>query len=219
MWNLGFLARSLCKIDTWSRSGDLQDALSPSASRICLSSSFALSRSGLTFPPPDTPAKSRVEEQLHPKFVPFVYNERLTTVVLTQSKTDTLHVRLLQAWIAPSFTDGLLVHWDHSLPVHLRGDIVFVRVFKDTHLDTVRFKHDELMSSSTGSLHWDRRRAFHSASVKASVQGDGFHQQFVMDVNLTKLTTSCKKLVVRLPLSRGVYADLDELRVRRSLLV
>lgn len=153
---------------------------------------------------------------MHPKFVPFVYNERLTTVLLTQSKAATLHVRLLQAWIAPSFIDGLLVHWDHNLPIHLRGDIVVVRTLKDTHLDAIRFKHDELASSSIGSKEWTQRRAFHSASVKASVQGDGFHQRFVMDLNLTEPTTFCKKLVVRLPLSRGVYADLDELRVRTT---
>ncbi|KAE9039079.1 hypothetical protein PR002_g5680 [Phytophthora rubi] len=235
----GFLTRSLCDYHAWKTSNPLQETLRvPTAGspRLCYSSSFpfAPKNDGTSF-------YSRIVRGLQDSFFDsqsskveralvlakrgfsLIQREnRLAAVTIGRKSTSspTIEVEYLETWVAGKLDAE--ESWKAVLPFgEIESSLFLVASIKqDTDLykiEYVQLQHETKLPESMSVVDIQVPYVAATASVQATIAGEGFHRRYVMDVKTTEHELCGKRsedqvILLRIPLSSTAYLDLDEIR-------
>lgn len=235
----GFLTKSLCRSRSWTSAEPMRDASeSDSTMSLCYSSAYsypdtttATQKSRLPiFPatenPPTTDAStsattklSSIELYFQHKMVAFEVKKRLTHVTISREVGDSnpLSVDILEAWTVDEATTSLSWQADESEQQTTRLLVVsFIqRRCWRTSIGYTVVQGDSITNGSQLLLASQGKQFPTLANV--SIISEGFHRRLAIDVdvdNADDCDEMTSKLLLRVPLSHEVYADLDELRVK-----
>lgn len=174
---------------------------------------------------------SVLEAYFQKKLVAFEYAKRVTQVTLQRSSSSdaqpsTLSADILEAWIAES--SQLPISWQYA-DLHPKESPIRSLVVSTIHQDhppSIEYLSLQGGNGASPTIVKSslvlKQQQFASdivpASVNVSIAGEGFHRRFAIDVVVREdAQQRCaepeRKLLLRVPLSHEVYADLDELRV------
>jgi hypothetical protein len=147
----------------------------------------------------------------------------VTQVTLEQSSSQyRLSTRVFEAWTADAHQIPISWQYDehdgsktaaHSLAV---SSIRLDDAPSIEYLSLEQNGEAEMITKSSLMLPKNQFPGYVTpASVNVSIAGEGFHRRYSIDVDLHGAQRKCSesKLLLRVPLSHDVYADLDELRV------
>lgn len=234
----GFLAKSLCHFRAWSSADPLREALDPVTPSLCLSSAFSypdvdtdkpavsqVSRlpvfaSVETARDEDPPAsqESAIEQHFGRSVVDFRVETRLVQVAIAREHdAPRLSVDILEAWTADGEDGSLSWRPGHSE----EADASARRLLVVSSIQQGGVNYVSYPDGETGSQTLARHTSglLSSTPVNVSAIGEGFHRRVAIDVDARGIVASgcdpaASRVLVRVPLSHEVYADLDELRVR-----
>ncbi|KAF1333731.1 hypothetical protein FI667_g2557, partial [Globisporangium splendens] len=192
------------------------------AARGLLAFNKAVDATALTEKSPER--ESALDMYLRSKVAAFEYVRRVTQVTLEQSVSQhELSTQVFEAWTADS--PQIPITWQYEKndgsKRAARSLIVSSVRLEDVpsieYLSLEQNGEDEMITKLSLVLTKNQfPDSVAPASVNVSVAGEGFHRRFSIDVNLhgaqQKCSESKQKLLLRVPLSHDVYADLDELR-------
>lgn len=150
--------------------------------------------------------------------VDFAVETRLTQVTIARERGGSiLTVDTLEAWTVDEGVTSLSWQVDASEPDATRL-LVVSAIRQGGSPSSIDYAIFQGGSTTTDS------HSFAASSAKlfrtlanVSILGEGFHRRVAIDVNVKDkyaCDESTSKLLLRVPLSHEVYADLDELRVR-----
>ncbi|TYZ67915.1 hypothetical protein PybrP1_008829 [[Pythium] brassicae (nom. inval.)] len=144
----------------------------------------------------------------------------IQVAVAHESDSTRLSVDILEAWTADGGDDGLL-SW-RSRPSSEEGASARLLVVSSIREGVVNYAvypddDGESVSAATHTLPRYALKLSPPTSVTMSIDGEGFHRRVVLDVDATNILSSdcepaASRVLMRIPLSHEVYADLDELR-------
>lgn len=239
----GFLARSLCDYPAWKTTSPLQEVLrEPSAGspRRCYSSSFLFASKtggasfynsiarGLEDSSFDFLSSKAEQALVHAKRgISLIQREhRFAAVSIgrNSASSQTIEVEYLEAWVAKKLDTQ--ESWDAAVPVgEIEANVLMVASIKQDadlfKLEYVQLQHGSKLPESPFAVDIQAPSMVASASMQATIAGEGFHRRYVMDVNITE-HESCgedsedQAILVRIPVSNTAYLDLDEIRVRSN---
>lgn len=173
----------------------------------------------------DAPSeRSTLEQFFDEPVVDFAVEPRLMHVRIRRAADDAaLALETLEAWVArgDDSSGASRLTWRPR-------DAAQYLVITSIEQETIAFYSSRTNASS--SMRWRDSTSASAAlrlpalAVNISLVGSGFHRRVAIDVDTRSLHESLcalasSKLLLRVPLSHNVYADLDELRVRASRVI
>ncbi|GMF47254.1 unnamed protein product [Phytophthora fragariaefolia] len=235
----GFLARSLCDYRAWKTNNPLEEVLHEGSLRPCYSSSFSLlsKNEGNSFFTTIVRGSHEIALESHISEVERNLiqakqglnltsgNHRFATLTISHGpRSPAIEVEYLEAWIAKSVNAEK--SWSDVLPVgKIASNVVVVTSIKQDaglyKLEYAELHHGKKLPVSWSVVAIQAPGETVTASVHATIVGEGFHRRYVMDMKATEHDLCGKNhgdqvILVRIPVSNTAYLDLDEIRVRST---
>ncbi|CAH0480972.1 unnamed protein product [Peronospora belbahrii] len=236
-WRLvteGFLAKSLCDFRSWTTENPVQEILHTRVDKtpsLCYSSSFPLlpQNASTLFSKIIGEAEgclgdslmSEVENavlETKQNFYTGKRRHRLAAVKLSRSPDSAVMIEaeFMEVWVSQPST--VKAPWRATFPVLANKSdfLVVTSTTREQDFDKLEYKLLE-PGFPLSAITTQMSTISVAASVHAAVVGEGFHRRYVMDVELLENgicggAFSDKTVLMRVPVSKTMYLDLDEIR-------